>query len=60
MLEKKNIIPDIVVVATENFPFRQKNIFENSIKKLIDNNYDIVVYTKEEKGTIFKNKSNKP
>jgi rhamnosyltransferase len=59
MLEKKNIIPDIVVVATENFPFRQKNIFENSIKKLIDNNYDIVVYTKEEKGTIFKNKSNK-
>ena len=59
MLEKKNIIPDIVVVATENFPFREKNIFEKSIKKLINDNDDVVVYTKHEKGTIFKNKSNK-
>ena len=59
MLEKKNIIPDIVVVATENFPFREKNIFEKSIKKLINDNDDVVVYTKHEKGTIFKDTSNK-
>ena len=34
-LEKTKIFPDIVVIATENFPYRPKAIFDKMIKKVI-------------------------
>ncbi len=57
-LEKKKTI-DIVVVATENFPLRNPNIFDKMINKLINNNFDTVIACKEEKGSIFIKKDNK-
>tara|TARA_B100000579_G_scaffold437806_1_gene469127 strand:+ start:1809 stop:3182 length:1374 start_codon:yes stop_codon:yes gene_type:complete len=57
-LEKKKTI-DIVVVATENFPLRDFNIFDKMINKLIKNNLDNVIACKEEKGSIFIKKNNK-
>ena len=51
-LEKKKPI-DIVVVATENFPLRNPNIFDKMINKLIKNNLDTVIACKIEKGSIF-------
>jgi|TARA_B110000971_G_scaffold118358_1_gene121252 rhamnosyltransferase len=57
-LEKKKTI-DIVVVATENFPLRNSNIFDKMINKLIKNNFDTVIACKEEKGSIFIKKDNK-
>jgi hypothetical protein len=44
---------DIVVVATENFPLRSKNIFDKMIEKLFNNNLDCVFAYKKEKGTVF-------
>lgn len=59
-IEKLKIFPDLVVVATENFPFRSHIIFEKMIKKIIKNNYDIVVCDKNIKGSIIlSNKSEK-
>ena len=57
-LEKKKTV-DIVVVATENFPLRNPNIFDKMINKLINNNLDTVIACKEEKGSIFIKKDNK-
>tara|TARA_B110001452_G_scaffold267260_1_gene276459 strand:+ start:4392 stop:5765 length:1374 start_codon:yes stop_codon:yes gene_type:complete len=57
-LEKKKSI-DIIVVATENFPLRNPNIFDKMINKLLKNNFDTVIACKEEKGSIFIKKDNK-
>ena len=57
-LEKKKPI-DIVVVATENFPLRNSNIFDKMINQLIKNNLDTIIACKEEKGSIFIRKDNK-
>ena len=57
-IEELNIFPDLVIVATENFPFRSKEIFEKMISKIIKNNYDILICDKNEKGSIIlKNKN---
>ena len=57
-LEKKKPI-DIVVVATENFPLRNPNIFDKMINKLIKNNLDTIIACKLEKGSIFLKKDKK-
>jgi len=57
-LERKKTI-DIVVVATENFPLRNPNIFDKMINQLIKNNLDTIIACKEEKGSIFIRKDNK-
>ena len=56
-LEKKMKI-DIVVVATENFPFRNPLIFDKMITKLTKFNYDNIIVCKKEKGSIFLSKNN--
>jgi CMP-N-acetylneuraminic acid synthetase len=48
-----------VVLATENFPLRNPNIFDKMINQLIKNNLDTVIACKEEKGSIFLRKDNK-
>ena len=59
-IEKLKIFPDLIVVATENFPFRSNFIFDKIINKITRNNYDIVICDKSEKGTIIlKNKNAK-
>ena len=54
-----NIFQDIIVVATENFPYRPKKIFDEMIKKTIDKNYDVLIAAKIEKGSIFTKQNNK-
>ncbi len=52
-LEKKNIIIDLVVLMTENFPLRKKNLHDRMIEKTIQNNYDALLVVKNERGTIL-------
>tara|TARA_B100001057_G_scaffold479546_1_gene551317 strand:- start:331 stop:1701 length:1371 start_codon:yes stop_codon:yes gene_type:complete len=52
-LEKRKIFPDIVVIATENYPLRSPEIFDKMINYLVKNNYDIVFACCKEKGTIL-------
>lgn len=55
-LEKKKIFADYVILATENFPFRDHKIFDKMLKKIHKNNFDVVYAVREEKGTIFSKK----
>ena len=57
-LEKKGVSPDIIVMATENFPLRNPKIFDKMINQLINSNYDVVVSSSKERGSIFTKISN--
>jgi len=57
-IENLKIFPDFVVVATENFPFRSSKHFDKIIKKIIKNNYDVVMCEKSEKGSIIQQNKN--
>ena len=52
-LEKNNLFPDIVVIATENYPLRSPSIFDKMINHLVKNNFDIVFATYREKGSVL-------
>ena len=52
-LENKKIFTDYIVIATENFPFREFKIFDKMLEQIHKNNFDVVYAAKEEKGTIF-------
>jgi hypothetical protein len=53
-LEKKNIYSDYIIIATPNFPFREKNSFNNLIKRIHSSNNDFIYYHTIEKGLIIK------
>ena len=54
-LEKKKIYQDLIVLMTENFPFRENDLHDKMIKKAVDNNYDSLFIVKEEKGSVWIN-----
>lgn len=56
VLESKNIYPDLIVHLEETYPFRDRDIIDNSIKILLKNGYDTVIAAKEEKGWIWQEK----
>ena len=58
-LEQKGISPDIIAIATENYPLRNPGIFDKMINQLINNNYDVVISSNKERGSIFTKTSNK-
>ena len=45
-------------MATENFPLRNPKIFDKMINQLINSNYDVVVSSSKERGSIFTKISN--
>ena len=57
-LEKRGLSPDIIIIATENYPLRNPKIFDKMINLLVTNNFDVVVSGNKERGTLF-NKTNK-
>jgi len=57
VLESRNIYPDLIVHLEETYPFRERDIIDNSIKILLKNGYDTVIAAKEEKGWIWKEKN---
>ena len=52
-LENKKVYADYIVLATENFPFRDHKIFDKMLEQIHKNNFDVVYAAREEKGTIF-------
>ena len=56
ILEKKKIYSDYVIIATPNFPFRKKNLFDNLVKRIHSSNNDFIFGTVIEKGLFFKEK----
>ena len=57
-LEKKRIFPDLIVHLEETYPFRDKDLIDNTIKVLLKNGYDTVIAAKEEKGWLWKESAN--
>lgn len=54
-LEQKNKYYDLIVILTENFPFRPIKIFDDMIKIIVKENFDAVLATQELKGSLFLN-----
>ena len=52
-LEKRGLSPDIIIIATENYPLRNPKIFDKMINLLVTNNFDVVVSGNKERGTLF-------
>jgi rhamnosyltransferase len=52
-MEKKKIFSDYIVVASDNYPFREIFFFDNLISKMHKNNYECIVAAKEQKGTLW-------
>lgn len=44
-LERKNIMPDIVLYMSMTYPFRPKGLIDNAVKLLIDKGFDSVIPT---------------
>ena len=56
-LEKKKIFSDYIIIATPNFPFRKKNLFDNLVKRIHSSNNDFIFGFVIEKGLIWSQKS---
>lgn len=59
-LENKTEFPDLIIILTEQYPFRETGLFDNMIKKLVREGLDIVIASKKISGGLWlKNKSEK-
>jgi rhamnosyltransferase len=52
-IEKKGIIPDFVILLTEEYPFRENNFFTSLIKKIVNDGVDLVIAASDEKGGVW-------
>ena len=53
-IRKNKIFADYIVLATENFPFRDYKIFDKMLEQIHKENSDIVYAVKEEKTILEK------
>jgi glycosyltransferase involved in cell wall biosynthesis len=52
-IEKKGIIPDFIILLTEEYPFRENNFFTSLIKKIVNDGLDLVIAASDEKGGVW-------
>jgi glycosyltransferase involved in cell wall biosynthesis len=52
-IEKKGIIPDFILLLTEEYPFRENNFFTSLIKKIVNDGLDLVMAAYDEKGGVW-------
>jgi len=52
-IEKKRIIPDFIILLTEEYPFREDNFFTSLIKKIVNDGLDLVIAASDEKGGVW-------
>jgi len=58
-LEKKKILPDLIVHLEETFPFRDNGLIDEIIETLLKNGHDTVIAAKEESGWLWKENNEK-
>ncbi|MBD1134934.1 glycosyltransferase family 2 protein [Pelagibacterales bacterium SAG-MED47] len=58
-LEKKKIIPDLIIHLEETFPFRDSGLIDEIIETLLKNGHDTVIAAKEENGWLWKENNKK-
>jgi rhamnosyltransferase len=52
-IEKKGIIPDFIILLTEEYPFRENNFFTALVKKIVNDGLDLVMASSDEKGGVW-------
>jgi len=52
-IEKRGIIPDFIILLTEEYPFRENNFFTLLIKKIVNDGLDLVIAASDEKGGVW-------
>jgi len=52
-IEKKGIIPDFIVMLTEEYPFREDGFFDELINEILENGLDLVLASAQEKGGMW-------
>ncbi len=52
-IEKKGIIPDFIIMLTEEYPFREEGFFDALLNKILDNGLDLVLASGLEKGGMW-------
>jgi len=55
-IEKTSNFPDLIVILTEQYPFREKDLFDNMIKKLVYEGLDVAMASKNISGGVWLNK----
>ena len=58
-IERKGILPDLVVHLEETFPFRSYEIIDEMIMRLLDDGYDTVIAANREAGSVWYEDDNK-
>jgi len=58
-IEKKGILPDLVVHLEETFPFRPDTIIDEMISRLLQDGYDTVIAAHRETGSMWYERSEK-
>tara|TARA_Y100000816_G_C26089408_1_gene575442 strand:- start:396 stop:1748 length:1353 start_codon:yes stop_codon:yes gene_type:complete len=56
-LEEKNFFSDYVIIATPNFPFRKKELFDILVRRIHSSNNDFIFGSIEQKGLVWNDKS---
>ena len=59
IIEKKGILPDLVVHLEETFPFRQHEIIDEMIIRLLQDGYDSVIAAQKEAGSMWHEENSK-
>ena len=52
-IEKVSDFPDLIILLTEQYPFREDNLFNNMVKKLITEGLDITFASKKINGGVW-------
>ncbi len=52
-IEKKNILPDLVYLVTDNYPLREKDLLANMLNKLKKDGLETIAASKKEKAAIW-------
>ena len=58
-IEKKGILPDLVLHLEETFPFRQHEIIDEMVIKLLQDGYDSVIAAQKEAGSMWHEENSK-
>jgi len=58
-LEKRKILPDLIIHLEETFPFRDHGLIDEIIETLFKNGHDTVIAAKEESGWLWKENDEK-
>ena len=57
-LEKLGYLPDLVVHLEETYPFREENLIDSMIKKILDEGLDTVIASRRESNWLWKDNNN--